>query len=405
MTGRNQAGRSAFLRIDRWLAIAAGFLISGLLSGCSGSSAPSGHAISEANVINVSASACGTGWRHPAAGVQILQIHNASTATVEVQLVNPANGAIYAQVEGIGPGTTRSMPVNVGSGQYSFICSGTNYGTRTGPVIQVPGRVSGGTAILPLTVDQLNSVTQQAHAYVANGLATLVPQTAALAADIRDGNLSAARIAWLTAHLTWERLGSAYGMFGGYDDEIDGLPFGLAGGVNDPGFTGFYRVEYGLWHGQSAAELTEPANQLYVEVRVLRTAWPGIELPTTQAVGDLALRTHEVLEDAMQNQLSGLDDFGSGTTLATFAAGIDATRAQLRILYPYLVTRYPQTPALYSSLDQLQRLIDAEKTSRGWTPASDLTTTQREQLDAAAGQTVELLAPIPVMFEQERLVP
>ena len=102
-------------------------------------------------MINVSASACGTGWRHPAAGVQTLQIHNASTTTVEVQLVDPANGAIYAQVEGIGPGTTRSMPVNVGSGQYSFICSGTNYGIRTGPVFQIPGRVSGGAAILPLT--------------------------------------------------------------------------------------------------------------------------------------------------------------------------------------------------------------------------------------------------------------
>ena len=96
-----------------------------------------------------------------------------------------------------------------------------------------------------------------------------------LAADIREGNLSAARTAWLTAHLSWERLGSAYGMFGAYDDEIDGLPFGLAGGVNDPGFTGFYRLEYGLWHGQSAAELTAAANQLYVEVRALRTAWPG----------------------------------------------------------------------------------------------------------------------------------
>ena len=356
-------------------------------------------------MINVSASSCGTGWQHPAAGVQTFQIHNASAATVELQLVNPANGAIYSQVEGIGPGTTRSMPVNVGSGQYSFICSGTNYGTLTGPVIQVPGRVSGGVAVLPLTADQVNSITAQAHAYVANGLAALVPQTDVLAADIRDGNLSAARTAWLTAHLSWERLGSAYGMFGAYDDEIDGLPFGLAGGVNDPGFTGFYRLEYGLWHGQSAAELTGPASQLDVDVRVAADRLAGIELPTTQAVGDLALRTHEVLEDAMQNQLSGLDDFGSGTTLATFAAGIDATRAQLHILYPYLVTRYPQTPALYSSLDQLQRLIDAEKTSRGWTPASDLTTTQREQLDAAAGQTVELLSPIPVMFEQERLVP
>ena len=57
----------------------------------------------------------------------------------------------------------------------------TNYGVRTGPVIQVPGQVRGGGAILPLTAAQLNTVTQQAHAYVASGLATLVQQTGALA--------------------------------------------------------------------------------------------------------------------------------------------------------------------------------------------------------------------------------
>jgi iron uptake system component EfeO len=376
-----------------------------VLSGCSGSAAPSRPAASAANAINVSESVCGTGWRHPTAGVQTLEIHNISTVAIGVQLINPANGAVYAQVEGIGPGTTRSMPVDIGSGQYSFSCSNDEEDIWAGPVIQVPGRVSGGTALLPLTVPQTISITMQARAYVASGLAALILQARALTADIRSGNLSAARIAWLTAHLTWERLGSAYGMFGSYDDAIDGLPFGLPGGVNDPGFTGFYRLEYGLWHDQSAAELTSPANQLVLNVRALQTAWPGIELPPTQAVGDLALRTHEVLENAMQNQLSGLDDFGSGTTLATFAAGIDATRAQLAILYPYLVTRDPQTAALYSSLDQLQRLIDAEKTSHGWTPAGDLSTTQREQLDAAAGQTVELLAALPVIFEQERPIP
>ena len=380
-------------------------MMTALLSGCSGSSRTSGHPAPALNVISVSASACGTGWRHPVAGAQILQIHNASTATVEVQFDNPANGAVYAQVEGIGPGTTRSMPVDIGSGQYSFSCSGLNYGVRTGPVIQIPGKVRGGSAILPLTQLQLNSVTNQAQAYVTSGLAALVPQVVAVSADISAGNLMAARAAWLTAHLTWERLGSAYGMFGPYDDAIDGTPFGLPRGVNDPGFTGFYRLEYGLWHGQSSAELANPASQLDVDVRALRTDWPGIELPSTHAVGDLALRTHEILEDATQNQLSGLDDFGSGTTLATFAAGIDATRAQLAILQPFLVSRYPQTSALDRSLDQLQRLIDAEKTSRGWRPASSLDTTQREQLDAAAGQTLELLAPIPVIFEQERPIP
>jgi iron uptake system component EfeO len=296
------------------------------------------------------------------------------------------------------------MPVNLGSGQYSFSCSGRNYGTRIGPVIRVPGPIQGGHPVPALTEDQLNSITARAHAYVADGLARLAPQTGALAADIRKGDLAAARDAWLTAHLTWERLGSAYGMFDSYDDAIDGTPFGLRGGVNDPDFTGFYRLEYGLWHGQSDAELAEAASQLAVNVQTLRTAWPGIELPPTQAVGDLALRTHEILEDAMQNQLSGQDNFGSGTILASLAAGINATRAQLGILRPYLTSRYPQTQALYSSLDQVQRLVDAEKTSTGWTSPSKLSTGQRERLDAAAGQTVELLAPIPVIFEQERPV-
>jgi iron uptake system component EfeO len=95
------------------------------------------------------------------------------------------------------------MPVNLGSGQYSFICSGLNYGTRVGPTIQVPGRIRGGRPVLALTQDQVNSITAQVHAYVADGLARLVPQTGALAADIRKGDLAAARNAWLTAHLTW----------------------------------------------------------------------------------------------------------------------------------------------------------------------------------------------------------
>jgi iron uptake system component EfeO len=377
-------------------------LLAGALSACGGSSAPPQSAPPAPHAITVSATACGTGWQHPTAGTQILQVRNTSRSVLEVQLIDPDNGAVYAQIEGLAPGTVRSMPIDAGSGRYAFTCSGTSYGTRNGPEIQIPGQERGGPAILPLTQIQINAVTGQAHAYVASGLATLTQQTSALAAAVRRGNLGSARTAWLTAHLTWERLGSAYGMFDAYDDEINGVPFGLPGGVNDPGFTGFYRLEYGLWHDQSAAVLAKPATQLATAARSLQAAWISLELPTGQAVGDLALRTHEILESAMQSQLSGQDDFGSGTTLATVAAGIDATRAQLGILRSLLVTRYPQTAELYRSLDRLQNLVDAAKTSRGWTPAHDLTTGQREKLDAAAGQTVELLAPIPVIFEQER---
>ncbi len=75
------------------------------------------------------------------------------------------------------------------------------------------------------------------------------------------------------------------------------------------------------------------------------------------------------------------------------------------MLHPLLVSRYPNLPALDSWLNRLQRLIDAAKTSRGWTPAAALTAGQREMIDAAAGQTLELLAQLPVIFEAERLIP
>ena len=104
-------------------------------------------------------------------------------------------------------------------------------------------------------------------------------EVAVLAADIKTGDLAGARTVWLTAHLMWERLGSAYGMFDAYDDMIDGLPFGLPRSVHDPGFTGFYRLEYGLWHGQSAAELTGSADQLELDARSLIAAYPGMHLP------------------------------------------------------------------------------------------------------------------------------
>jgi iron uptake system component EfeO len=378
-----------------------------LLSACSADSAAPGTSLPAGNLITVSATACGTGWQHPAAGLQTLQIRNAASSAVEVALISSSTGAVYARVEGLGPGTTQPMQVDLGSGSYAFECTDGNYdyADQIGHTYVVPGNVRGGPGVVPVSYSQTLTVTQEARSYIINGLATEVQQAAALAADITSGDLTDARSAWLTAHLTWEELGSAYGMFGNYDDEIDGFPFGLPGGVNDPGFTGFYRIEYGLWHGQPAAELTGQADQLVANVRSLVTAYPSMELPPPQQLADLALRTHEILENAMRFQISGEADFGSGTTLATTAAGIAATFAQLKMLQPLLAGRDPNLPSLYSWLDRLQQLIDAEQTSSGWTPAADLSTVQRADIDAAAGQTLELLSALPVIFEAERLIP
>jgi iron uptake system component EfeO len=366
------------------LAVAAG-----VLTACSGGAPP-------ANLISVSNGGCGSSLHLAGPGWQTFQIENSSSESAEIDLINPANGAIYAEVEGLGPGTTGPMRLDMGSGSYAFRCLFDDYDPMTGPTTVVGGHVRGTPAILPVTDNDLLAPAREYHAYVAVGLNTLVSQTDAVAADVRSGNLGAARNAWLPAHLSYERLGAAYDSFGTFDDEIDGRPAGLPGGVGSPQWTGFYRLEYGLWHGQSARELTGVANRLDADVRALRTSWPSTEI----SLLDIGLRTHEILENALEFQLSGHDDYGSGSTLATTQANIEGTLELLAILHPLLVVRYTGLPAVYTWLGRLQRLLNQTKMPNGsMVPAARLSTSQREQIDAACSQALEELAPIAVITE------
>jgi iron uptake system component EfeO len=304
--------RRAALRASRAAALAAALATTaGVTAACSGGAAP-------ADLVSVSNGGYGSSWHLAAPGWHTFQVRNAATEGAEVDLVNPASGAVYTEVEALGPGTTSPMRLNVGSGSYAFRCVFEDFDPITGPTVVVGGHSRGTPAILPVTSNDLLAPSREYHDWVATGLATLVSQTGTVAADVRGGNLGAAKTAWLSAHLTYERLGAAYDAFGDFDQKIDGRPDGLAGGVSSAQWSGFYRLEYGLWHGQSARELTPVANALAADARGLRAAWPSMQIDLI----DMGLRTHEILENALQFQLTGHDDYGSGTTLATTGANV-----------------------------------------------------------------------------------
>jgi iron uptake system component EfeO len=365
-------------------------MAAGVLAACAGGGAP------PANLISVSNGGCGSNWHLAGPGWYTFQVYNAAAESGEVDLVDPANGAIYAEVNGLGPGTSSPMRLDVGSGSYAFRCLFDDYDPMTGPTVVVGGHVSGTPAILPITDNDLYGPAKEYHTYVAAALNTLVSQADTLAGDVRAGNLAAARTAWLPAHLTYERLGAAYDAFGNFDDEIDGRPDGLVGSVDSPQWTGFYRLEYGLWHGQGAGELTGVAEKLDADVRALRASWPSIEINLL----DIGLRTHEILENALEFQLTGHDDYGSGTTLATTQANVTGTLELLTVLHPLLVPRYPGLPAVYTWLDRLSSLLNKNKGPNGqWLGVSQLSLTSREQIDAACSQALEELAPIAAITE------
>jgi iron uptake system component EfeO len=379
------------MRISRLLTAGACAALSAVsLAACSSGSAT--HQPS--NLIYVSSSQCGTTWSVPGPGWHTLNISNQDTEGAEIYLTDPANGAVYAEIDNSGPNTVNPLTIDFGSGKYALLCEFSDYNPMQGVTVTVPGHAVGTAAVLPVTSNDLIPLAKTYQAEEETALKVLAPETATLAAAVRAGNLATARRDWLTAHLQYETLGDAYDAFGNFDTEIDGRADAV--GVNSPQWTGFYRLEYGLWHGQSMKSLVPVANTLNTYVDQLVVWWQTQQVPLL----DLGRRAHEVIENALEFQLTGHDDYGSGTTLATTVANIAASRVLLNLLEPLLKTRYPGLSAAYAGLTTLQTLLEKERLPDGWWVAeSALPTRTRQDIDAAAGQVLTELAPVAAITE------
>ncbi|WUJ27825.1 EfeM/EfeO family lipoprotein [Streptomyces sp. NBC_00388] len=349
--------------------------------------------------VDASAGSCGAGWRHPRPGTQVFDVHNTSGTPVEVYLKDTASGAVYGELEGLGPGTTRALRVTIAGGSYAFGCFPDDAASVTGPTVRVPGGSGGsGPAAVPVSQHDLIPPTLSYQKWVTGRMGSLVGAVRKLDTAIRSGDPARAREAWLTAHLVYERLGAAYGTFGDADAAVNGTTAGLAGGVHDREFTGFHRIEYGLWHGESATALRPFADRLVKDATALRTSWRQARMDPL----DLGLRAHEILENTVQFELTGRTDYGSGSNLATARANLDGTRVVLSRLRPVLTGRYPRLAELDAALDRTGAVLDRQEHGGHWLPPARLGRTEREKVNAAVSGLVERLADIAALCDVRR---
>ncbi|MEU4191316.1 EfeM/EfeO family lipoprotein [Kribbella sp. NPDC026611] len=331
--------------------------------------------------ISVSRSQCGQGLTDVKTGRQTLVVHNTGDAPAEVDLVELGSNKVYGEVEGLGPNTSAPMDVQLGAGRYAIRCLIEDTDAITGPSVTVTGSDQGGPAVVPVTKNDMLPLVKQYEAVVATGVAQLVVKTDKLRADVDGGNLVAARADWLPAHLAYNSLGAAYDAFGDFADKIDGS-------------AGFHPLEKGLWHNASAASLKPIADQLAVDVHGLQADLPNEQVDPN----DLGLRAHEIMENALQFELTGENDQGSGTSLNTALANLDGTAKVLAILDPVLKSRYPGLTDVQKWEGRVRVLLTAHKT----TPVGQLDRTTREQLNGAVGELLESLAPVAAICDVRR---
>lgn len=351
-----------------------------------------------ATAVTVTASACAPGWNSGHAGAQTFEVTNKSGRAGEVNLDN-SSGAVVAEIETLGPATTADMTATLGNGTYTMKCLMSGRRPSTSSAVQVSGkagRTAAPVAIKPVTVADLRPAADAYRGYVRPKLGTLAGQVDTLRSDLRDGGTSKARQDWLPAQLTWDEIGAAYDSFGDLGDAVDGLPEGLPGGVHDPGFTGLHRLEYGLWHGESAASLRPVADRLASDVAKLRDQLPKLTVDPT----GLPLRAHEILEDALRDRLSGMADEGAGAAYPETEADLRGTRVVLGELDGLIKARDPRLlPELAPQLDTLEAALRGTQDHGHWRSPQATPQTDRERVNGALDAALETLSSVPDLLE------
>jgi iron uptake system component EfeO len=369
-----------------------------LFSGC-GKGATS--AASSVVQVAVGLDDCGHGWTDPHPGRQVFDLHNTTVAGAEAYLESATNDAVYLDVESIGPNASQRASVTLGNGTYRFVCLPADHDPVLAAKVTVSGagKVDGLTpGVKPVTRNDLIPALKDYQHWIAGRLPVLQKQVKELQSDVAVGDLATARRSWLTAHLTYETLGAAYDAFGDYDAAINGTPAPGKSALADNELEGFHRIEAMLWHGRSGAEITPHAARLVHSVSSLRAAFTQDRIDPV----DIGLRSHEILENALQFELNGNTDAGSHTSLATIDANLTGTREALAPLKKILSSRYPGFLATETAIDNAQHLVGSYRHHGRWTPMTALSRSQREEVNAQISATLELLAPVAAITDPRR---
>jgi high-affinity iron transporter len=344
---------------------------------------------------------CAPNWPPPNPGRDAFQVVNQSSRAATVYLFRADSGRIVATFTDLKSGTSRRLTVTLTPGPYAWGCDLDGYPRHVSEADKVTShRQAGGTGpiVVPVQPNELVGPLRTYRSYVAGKIATLVAQVGSLRAAVDAGSLSSAESAWLAAHLTWLLIGQddgAYGAFGELGRQIDGTSAGLVGGVVNPKFTGFHKLELDLWTRGDLATALPDATELVTLVTTLSRQALSAALPsTTLGLTNWTLRPHEVLEDALRDSLSGGDDYGSHSDFDSIAADVSVTRYLVGLLAPLL---QPRAPRLVGTVRRELMYLSAVTTSSAddGVAIGTLPRLARERVDAATDAVVETLSRIP----------
>lgn len=308
------------------------------------------------------------------AGRASFRIINRSDRAVEWEILDGV--LVVEERENIAPGLSQVINANLLPGDYVITCGllsnprGTLHVTPTAESdAQAKAKPSMVAFIGPLS---------EFRVYLSRQSGALIKAVTALEQAMIAGDLTQAQALYLPAREAYQHLAPAAQRLAELDNAINARADYFERREQDPAFSGFHRLEYGLFAQHSLDGLTPIAQRLVNDVTTLKQQLLAQSLPPEQLVS-IVVRNLNSLADV--RAASGEEERYSHLDLNGFAANLEVARKVVDLMRPLLAKSAADLlPGIDSAISTFAAQLDGLKVDGHYRTYDSVTADQRQQI-------------------------
>lgn len=309
-----------------------------------------------------------------AAGHASFRIVNRSERAVEWEILDGV--LVVEERENIAPGLSQVIHADLQPGDYAMTCGllsnprGTLHVTASA---ESDAQAKAGPSLLAFI-----GPLSEFRVYLNTQGSALIKAVASLQQAIEAGDLKQAQALYLPARAAYQRLAPAAQRLAELDNGINARADYFEQREQDPGFSGFHRLEYGLFQKNDLVGLAPIAQRLSSDVLSLKQQLLAQTLPPEQLVSIIARNMRSL---ANLRASSGEEERYSHSDLNGFAANLETTRKVIDLLRPLLVkSAAPLLPQVDSAAQALAARLDSLRDGFGYVSYDKVSAEQRTEI-------------------------
>ncbi|MFW9078489.1 iron uptake system protein EfeO [Pseudomonas sp. P2757] len=339
-------------------------------------------------VVNIHPHSCEPNALSVPAGRASFRIVNRSDRAVEWEILDGV--LVVEERENIAPGLSQVINANLQPGDYAITCGLLS--NPRGTLHVTPTAASDAAAKAKPSMVAFIGPLSEFRVYLASQSSALIKAVSALNQAIESGDLAQAQALYLPARAAYQRLAPAAQRLAELDNSINARADYFEKREQDPGFTGFHRIEYALFKQRNLDGLAPIAKGLLSDVTSLKQQLLAQSLPPEQLM-EIVVRNLNTLADV--RAASGEEERYSHSDLNGFAANQQTAHKVVDLLRPLLVKSAADLlPKIDSALADFDTALNGFKVNDGYVSYDSVSAEQRQQLADKAKTLADALDAI-----------